>query len=175
MRVRLEEPKDWAAVHRVNAAAFPTTAEADLVDIVRLRANPIISLVAEQDETVIGHMLFSPVTLTGHADLKVMGLAPMAVAKDHQRQGVGSALVREGLARCKELDFGAVVVLGHPDYYPRFGFAPAVQYGIGCEFAAPPEAFMIVELEPGYLHGKSGTIRYHSAFDVFRWERRRVG
>lgn len=97
-----------------------------------------------------------------------MGLAPMAVAPDHQRKGVGSALVRSGLARCKELDFSAVVVLGHPEYYPRFGFTPAVQFGIGCEFAAPPEAFMIVELETGCLHGKSGMIRYHSAFDVFR-------
>lgn len=168
MLVRLEEPKDWAAVHALNAAAFATTAEADLVDTIRRQVDPIVSLVAEHDEATIGHILFSPVTCTGYTHLKLMGLAPMAVAPEHQRKGVGSALVRSGLARSKELGFGAVAVLGHPEYYPRFGFLPARQFGIGCEFAAPPEAFMIIELKNGHLEGKSGTIRYHSAFDVFR-------
>lgn len=168
MLVRGEEPRDWAAVHALNVAAFGSAAEADLVDTLRQQVTPIISLVAEQDEMIVGHIMFSPVALTGHADLKLMGLAPMAVAPVHQRKGAGSALVRAGLARCNELDFGAIVVLGHPGYYPRFGFAPAAQFGIGCEFAAPPQAFMIVELETGYLRGRSGTIRYHSAFDVFR-------
>lgn len=168
MRVRLEEAKEWAAVRTLHASTFPTTAEADLVDNLRQQASPLISLVAEQAEIIIGHILFSPVMLTGHPDLQLMGLAPMAVAPVHQRQGVGAALVREGLVRCKELGFGAVVVLGHPDYYPRFGFVPAaVNFGIHCEFAAPPEAFMVVELKEGYLHGKSGTIKYHQAFSAF--------
>lgn len=108
--------------------------------------------------------MLSPVSLTGHADLKIMGLAPMAVAPEHQRKGVGSALVRAGLERCKQLGFGAAVVLGHAGYYPRFGFSPATHFGIGCEYEAPEEAFMAVELQPGYLQGKSGTVRYHSAF-----------
>ena len=88
----------------------------------------------------------------------------MAVAPAHQNQGIGSALVRAGLERCKELGFGAVVVLRHPEYYPRFGFSPSTRFGIGCEYEAPEEAFMIVELQPAYLRGKSGTIKYHAAF-----------
>ena len=93
-----------------------------------------------------------------------MGLAPMAVAPSHQHQGIGSALVRAGLERCKALGAGAVIVLGHPEYYPRLGFSPAVRFGIGCEYDAPQEAFMVVELQPGYLRGVSGTIQYHDAF-----------
>lgn len=164
MLIRTEEPKDWPAVRALNAAAFETPAEADLVDALRQQANPIISLVAEQEQAVIGHILFSPVSLTGYPDLRIMGLAPMAVVQEHRRNGVGSALVQAGLVRCKELGFGAAVVLGHPDYYPRFGFTAAIEFGIRCEYEAPPEAFMAVELHAGYLHGWSGTIRYHAAF-----------
>lgn len=93
-----------------------------------------------------------------------MGLAPMAVTPAHQNKGIGSALVRAGLERCKALGFGAIVVLGRSEYYPRFGFSPSTRFGIGCEYEAPEEAFMVVELQPGYLRGKSGTIKYHAAF-----------
>ncbi|MDH3444329.1 MAG: N-acetyltransferase, partial [Deltaproteobacteria bacterium] len=96
----------------------------------------------------------------------IMGLAPMAVSPDHQRKGVGSALVRAGLEECKKLGFGAVVVLGHPRFYPRFGFTPAVRFGVGCEYDVPEETFMLMELRPGYLGGASGKIRYHSAFSI---------
>lgn len=108
--------------------------------------------------------MFSPVSLSGHPGLKIMGLAPMAVLPVNQNKGIGSALVRAGLERCKDLGFGAVVVLGHPKYYPRFGFLPSSHFGIGCEYDAPEEAFMVVELQPGYLRGSSGTIKYHAAF-----------
>lgn len=80
-----------------------------------------------------------------------MGLAPMAVAPERQRQGIGSALVRAGLDRCKEPGFGAIVVLGHPEYYPRFGFSIAKRFDIGCEYEVPDEVFMVMELQPGYL------------------------
>jgi putative acetyltransferase len=93
-----------------------------------------------------------------------MGLAPMAVLPARQRQGIGSALVRDGLGRCRELGYEAVVVLGHPGYYPRFGFVPASRFGIGCEYDVPAEVFMALELVPGALRGKPGTIRYHPAF-----------
>lgn len=89
----------------------------------------------------------------------------MAVMPEHQRQGIGSALVRAGLERCQQLSFGAVVVLGHPGYYPRFGFLPSTRYGIGCEYEAPEEAFMVIELQPDFLKGASGKVKYHSAFD----------
>jgi len=162
--VRAEEQKHWAAVHAVNASAFETPGEANLVDALRKQAHPIVSLVAVDAEIVVGHIMFSPVSLSGHPDLDIMGLAPMAVAPECQRKGIGSALVRAGLDRCKQLGFGAVVVLGHSKYYPRFGFSPSTRFGIGCEYEVPEEVFMVLELLPGYLRGASGTIKYHAAF-----------
>lgn len=165
MRIRSEEESDRHAVYSVNAAAFETTAEAELVDTLREQAHPIVSLVAEEEGTVVGHILFTPVFLPGHPQLKIMGLAPMAVAPDQQSRGVGSALVRTGLERCRQLGYGAVVVVGHPEYYPRFGFTPGVRFGLGCEYDAPEEAFMAIELERDYLQGAAGTIRFHAAFE----------
>jgi putative acetyltransferase len=162
--IRSEEEKDVAAVHVVNVSAFESPAEADLVDSLRKKTRPIVSLVAEENQSVVGHIMFSPVSLTGHPDLKIMGLAPMAVLPVYQKKGIGSALVSTGLERCKDLRFGAVVVLGHPEYYPRFGFLPSSQFGICCEYDAPEETFMIVELRPGYLRGTSGIIKYHAVF-----------
>ena len=164
MLIRAEQPADWAAVHSVNESAFETPAEADLVAALRHQAQPVVSLVAEHDGSVVGHIMLSPVSLSGYPSLKIMGLAPMAVPPLHQRSGIGSALVRAGLDRCKELGFGAVAVLGHPQYYPRFGFLPARRFGIACEYDAPDEAFMVLELHPGYLHGAAGMIKYHEAF-----------
>jgi putative acetyltransferase len=164
MLVRDEKERDRTAVHALNASAFETSAEAELVDALREQARPVISLVAEHTDAVVGHIMFSPVSLSGHTDLKIMGLAPMAVAPEYQRQGIGSALVRAGLDRCKELGFGAVVVLGHPEYYPRFGFSSAKRFDIGCEYEVPEEVFMVMELQPGYLRGNSGIIKYHAAF-----------
>lgn len=164
MLIRAERDTDRAAVHAVNAAAFPTPLEADLVDALRQQAHPLISLVAERDGTILGHILFTPVTLESRPDLRIMGLAPMAVAPEHQLSGIGSALVQAGLAECKQLGFSAVVVLGHPDYYPRFGFTPAVRYGLRSKYDVPDEVFMALELVPGALREATGTIKYHPAF-----------
>jgi putative acetyltransferase len=162
--LRSENERDQSAVRAVNTSAFETHAEADLVDKLRKQGKPVVSIVAEQDDSVVGHIMFTPVSITGHPDLKVMGLAPMAVTPEYQRTGIGSALVRAGIEQCQQLGCGAVVVLGHPEYYPRFGFEPAVGFGIGCEYEVPEEAFMAVELEPGYLQGISGVAKYHEAF-----------
>ena len=164
MLIRNEIPGDRVAVHALNAAAFETAAEAGLVDALREQARPLVSLVADDGGAVIGHILFSPVALPGHPGLAIMGLAPMAVAAAHRGRGVGSALVRAGLERCRETGCDAVVVLGHPAYYPRFGFVPAAGFGIGCEYDAPAEAFMILELRPDALAGAGGTVGYHAAF-----------
>ena len=164
MLIRAEQPGDWVAVHRVNESAFETHLEVDLVDALRRQEPAVLSLVAVRDEAIVGHIMFSPVTLSGHPDLKLIGLAPMAVAPPHQRSGIGSALVRAGLERCKETGYGAVAVLGHPEYYPRFGFSPASRFGIGCEYDVPDDVFMMLELRPGFLEGASGVIRYHDAF-----------
>lgn len=165
MLIRNESRSDRAAIHAVNTAAFETPSEAELVNALREQAQPIVSLVAEMQDRIVGHILFSPVVLPGFSHLKIMGLAPMAVIPDYQRSGVGSALVRTGLEQCRKLGCGAVVVLGHPGYYPRFGFHPAADASVGCEYEAPPEAFMLLELEPGYLSGAAGTVRYHAAFN----------
>lgn len=148
----------------VNVAAFETPAEAALVDALREQARPLVSLVAEDDAAIVGHVMFSPVSLGDRPALQIMGLAPVAVAPEHQRKGVGSALVRAGIERCKQLGVGAVVVLGHPSYYPRFGFLPASRFGVGCEYAVPDDVFMAMELQPGYLRGASGKVKYHAAF-----------
>lgn len=164
MVVRTERAQDRAGVRAVQAAAFPTAAEADLVDALRAQAHPLVSLVAEDGTELIGHILFSPVTLPGHPALHIMGLAPLAVQPAHQRAGTGAALVRAGLEHCRRLGCGAVVVLGHPGYYPRFGFRPAVQFGIRSEYDVRDEAFMALALRPGYLQGAGGTVQYHAAF-----------
>lgn len=165
VRVRRESAADRAAVYALNSAAFGQAVEADIVDALR-DANGVISLVAEVRGHIVGHILFSPVTLASHESLAIAGLAPMAVLPDRQRQGVGSLLVRAGLEACRRAGFGAVVVLGHAEYYPRFDFAIATDRGIDCEYDVPAEAFMLLELEPGYLAGASGTIHYHRAFEA---------
>ena len=168
MRIRPEIPADRRGVREVNAAAFGAPAEADLVDRLRATARPLVSLVAEErDGGMVGHILFSPVTLDPAppgAPL-LMGLAPMCVAPDLQRGGVGTALVRAGLEECARIGAAGVVVLGHPTYYPRFGFVPASRFGLRCRYDAPDEAFMALELTPGAFAGGPATIHYDGAFD----------
>jgi putative acetyltransferase len=167
MIIREERQGDAESIRAVNLAAFETTTEADLVDALRRQATPLVSLVAEDDANVIGHILFSPVTLASDPGLILMGLAPMAVVPSRQRQGVGSTLVREGLQRCRQFNVAAVVVLGHPEYYPRFGFLPAVRLSLRSEYDVPEEVFMVRELRDGVFRGLSGTIRYHPVFEDF--------
>lgn len=162
--IRPEQPNDHRAVFGLNVAAFDSASEAKLVDRLRNECEVFISLVAIDDQNIMGHIFFSPVILVSDDKAKIFGLGPMAVAPVHQRQGVGSALLRTGLDQCRKIGGKAVVVLGHPDFYPRFGFVPASQFGIGSDFPAPDEAFMALELKPGALHGKSGQVKYHQAF-----------
>jgi putative acetyltransferase len=164
VRIRTEGEADRAAIHGVNRAAFGTLVEADLVDVLRRKAPQFVSLVADVEGAIVGHIAFSKAWLTGRDDLSIMGLGPMAVAPDFQRKGIGSALVRAGLTSCKQLGCQAVVVLGHADYYPRFGFSPANRYAIRCEYDVPDDVFMVVELEAGVLRGVSGVVRYDEAF-----------
>jgi putative acetyltransferase len=161
--VRTENTEDYEAVRRLNESAFDTPAEAGLVDLLRQQAAPFVSLVADDGGEIVGHILFSPVELSGARDL-VMGLAPMAVAPARQRDGIGSALVQAGLDECRKLGATAVIVLGHPEYYPRFGFVPASNFSVDCEYEVPDGVFMAMELEDDSLAGAGGTAKYHPAF-----------
>jgi len=162
--IREERKEDFEGVRRVNEAAFGQAVEADLIDALRADGAVTVSLVAEVKGQIVGHILFSPVTVQGANDLKAVGLGPMAVLPELQRRGTGSLLVKQGLEDCRRAGIQAVVVLGHPDYYPRFGFHRASTWGLRCEFEAPDEAFMALELTPDVLSGNAGVIRYHPAF-----------
>lgn len=166
MRIRSEMSGDADAVRSLYRQAFESDAEARLVDALRVDADPCIALVAEDHGRVVGHILFTPVTLDNHAGLVLMGLAPMAVTASRRREGIGSALVRAGLEACRRAGAGAVFVLGHPGYYPRFGFEPAADFGIKSTYDVPDEAFMAVELIGGCLENVRGTVKYHRAFDA---------
>jgi putative acetyltransferase len=169
MNIRAEQPEDLAAIWNVNVAAFDRADEANLVD--RLRGGvATFSFVAVKFDRIVGHIFFSPVEIiassgTTSTDPMVLGLAPIAVLPTEQRQGIGSALIRHSLAECARYGCKAVVVLGNPGYYHRFGFAPASSQGLSCEYPVPEEAFMVLELELGALANRGGMVRYRSEFD----------
>ena len=165
LTIRPERDVDAAAIRAVTSAAFPTPAEATLVDALRRQQASVISLVAEDGDRVVGHILFSPVTLNG-SDQAMLGLAPMAVSPERQRQGIGTGLVRAGLDASRERGAAAVVVVGHPAFYPRFGFVPASRFSLRCEYDVPDDVFMAIELIPGVLR-TGGFVRYHPAFADF--------
>ena len=163
--IRAETPNDYAKVWQVNEAAFGRAAEADLVEALRKVAQPYVSLVAVDDGRVVGHVFFSPVNIeTDGAVVSGFGLAPMAVLPEYQRRGIGSLLVPDGLSECQRLGRDVVVVLGHPQYYPRFGFQKASEKGLRSEYQVPDEVFMVTELRPGALDGVTGLVKYHEAF-----------
>lgn len=163
--VRIERPGDAVGVRETNEHAFGTPLEASLVDALR-GSDDYLSLVAIVDARIVGHILFTAVTLAPPVDIRIAGLAPMAVRPEHQRTGVGGQLIRAGLDECRRRGYSAVVVLGHPEYYPRFGFVPAHIFGLSCEFPSPPEAFMAIELDAGALAGIAGMVRYRSEFSA---------
>lgn len=163
--VRAETPEDRGGVRRVNELAFETAAEANLVDALRESGAAHVSLVAEEGGRIVGHILFSPVSVESKGgDWEATGLGPMAVLPERQGRGVGSALVREGLRECLRRGREVVFVLGHADYYPRFGFRTAGPLGVTCEFPAPEEFFMVAELTPGALAGRTGLVKYRPEF-----------
>ena len=161
MIIRHEEPHDIAAIRQVNEQAFGGSGEANAIEALRDRGAATLSLVAEIDDRVVGHLFFTPAAIeTADHTWPALGLAPLAVLPEYQRQGIGSALMRAGLAECARLGYERVIVLGHPEYYPRFGFMRASLYGIRPEWEAPDEAFMVLELQHGALDGVSGLAKY---------------
>jgi putative acetyltransferase len=153
LEIRSEAPGDAPHIRRVNELAFQRTAEADVIDRLRQICPDFISNVAIADEKIVGHILFSPAWLESpNGRVAGMGLAPLAVTPDYQSRGIGGKLVRAGLAQIQKLGWPFIIVLGHPGYYPRFGFEPTSKYSIRCEYeAVPEEAFMIIIFDASRL------------------------
>jgi putative acetyltransferase len=164
--IRSERPEDASRVRLVNELAFGQSAEADLVERLRQACTDSLSLVAE-DDAVSGHILFTSVVVAS-AGRRVlgMGLAPMAVLPDRQRQGIGSQLVRRGLDILRERGCPFVVVVGHPEYYRRFGFEPASMHGLASQWEGVPDAaFMVSVLDVHAMAGVSGVAKYREEFN----------
>jgi putative acetyltransferase len=165
VRVREELPEDINAIRLVNTQAFGRTQEADIIDKLRQNCSDLLSLVAMRQNEVVGHILFSPATVESEdRSTRGMGLAPMAVRPDYQRQGIGSELIRAGIAELKSRRCPFVIVLGHPQYYPRFGFERASLYGIRSEWQVPDEAFMILILDESEMRNVSRVAKYRPEF-----------
>ena len=161
--IRPEQPKDIPAIHTLNTSAFPTDAEARLVDALRANGKAIYSFVAvDEQDTVLGHVLYSPVTtpLPSHG----LGLAPVAVRPEFQGQGIGSKLIRASLTEIKADGYDFVVLLGSPEYYHRFGFQTASAFGLQNEYGVDEE-FMALNLSGREL--PSGLVRYTDEFGLF--------
>lgn len=163
-RVRDERPGDEPAVHAVQAAAFGRADEADLVDRLRAEARPMLSLVAERDGRIVGHVFLSPVTIGCGPDAPSFGgLAPVGVLPEEQGKGTGSLLVRAGLERSAALGWKAVFLVGDPGYYARFGFVLAAPYGFRYQSEAFDPVLQVAVLEPGALDDIAGEVVYHEA------------
>ncbi|GAB4564566.1 MAG: N-acetyltransferase [Haliangiales bacterium] len=168
MEIRDESsPADIAQITDVTDAAFGQPQEGQLINALRAAGAVTLSLVAVEGDRIVGHVLFSPVVVRdGERRFDAIGLAPIAVAPDRQRAGVGSQLVRAGLERLRAAGHEAVFVLGHPAYYPRFGFRPAAEFGLRWEHSPPTDAFMALELRPESLAGWRGVVSFRPEFDA---------
>jgi len=165
IRIRHETADDAEGVRAVNDAAFGQPDESRIIDAVRAAEHVTVSLVAEEGARIVGHILFTPMTLEPPCGtVRLVALGPMAVTPDRQRIGVGSALVRTGLAECRRGGAQAVVVIGHAAFYGRFGFRPASQFGLRSPFEVPDEVFMAAELVPAALAGAAGQVVYVPEF-----------
>jgi putative acetyltransferase len=165
IKVREERPEDIEAIRVINQDAFGQSQEGQIVDALRANAAVLLSMVAALDGCVIGHILYSPVFIdSGGKKVIGAGLGPMAVLPRYQRQGVGRKLIESGNNRLRQAGCPFIVVLGHPDYYPRFGFKPASAYGIRCEWDVPDDVFMAIIMDHLKMEGVSGLAKYRREF-----------
>lgn len=166
--IRKEQENDYKRVYEVNQLAFQQESESKLIEKIRKGKNfiPELSLVAEVNGKIVGHILFSKIKIVGDSIFDSLALAPMAVIPEFQKKGIGSELIKSGIEKAKELCFNSIIVLGHKDYYPKFGFKKASEWGIKCPFDVPDNAFMAIELTEKALEGKAGTVKYPDDFMV---------
>ena len=165
--IRQEMASDYEKVYEINKLAFNQENESKLIEKIRVSKNyvPELSLIAEIDDKIVGHILFSKIKIVGDSTYDSLALAPMAVIPKYQKKGIGSKLVAKGLEKAKELGFKSIIVLGHKDYYPKFGFQRASKWDIKCPFDAPDEVFMAIELTEKSLDGKPGIVQYPDEFN----------
>jgi putative acetyltransferase len=161
--IRDEQPADIAIIREVNRLAFGQDDEGQIVDALRANGAATLSLVAADDAVVVGHIMFSPLTVGSAIGA---GLGPMAVAPSHQGRGIGTRLVQTGIERLRATRCPFIVVIGHPGFYPRFGFQPAVTYGLTCEWDVPAEAFMVYVLDPDVTSQLRGRAQYRPEFSA---------
>ena len=167
--IREEHKTDYQQVFLVHQKAFGQEEEGQIVERIRKSEGfiPQLSLVAEIDGVVVGHILFSKIHIeTSHDNKQTLSLAPMAVLPDFQKQGIGGKMIKAGIQKADELGFDSIIVLGHPDYYPNFGFEKASKWKITCPFEVPDEAFMAMELKEGALVNSAGQVVYPPAFNI---------
>ncbi len=166
MIVRQEQPEDKEGIFELNALAFGQEDEGQIVDKIRTGENyiPELSLVLAHEDKIMGHILFSKAKIKGEQEHETLVLAPMAITPTFQKRGMGSLLLREGLRTAEKMGFESIFVLGHPEYYPKFGFKKASDWNIKCPFEAPDNAFMAIELVEGALSNKEGVVEYDEAF-----------
>ncbi len=165
--VRAESESDHDAIDRVHRLAFGQANEGRLVRAPRCFPEfvPDLSLVAEAERAIVGHILFTPIHIRESTlAIPALALAPMAVLPDWQRRGVGSSLVKDGIDRCRRLGHAWIIVLGHSEYYPRFGFVPASGFGIRAPFPVSDDAFMAMALQPHAFAECAGVVEYPPAF-----------
>ena len=165
--IRFEQPKDIDEIRLLNYKAFGQPEEGRIVDKLRKSCNGILSLVAISNNKIVGHIMFSPVTIeTKEGVIEGMGLAPMAVLPELQNQGIGSKLVKEGLRIIRNTSCPFVIVLGHENYYPRFGFQRALEFGLRSQWdGVPDDAFMAMILDESVMKGVSGIVKYRDEFN----------
>lgn len=165
--IRTEEKNDNEQIYDVNKLAFQQEDESKLIEKIRKGKNfiPELSIVAEIDNRIVGHILFSKIKIIGDSGYESLALAPMAVIPEFQRRGIGSDLIKNGLDKAKKLGFDSIIVLGHKEYYPKFGFQRASKWGIKCPFEVLDEVFMAIELTEKALEGKAGIVEYPDEFN----------
>jgi putative acetyltransferase len=165
--IRQERPEDAETFFQVLMASFGRLQEAALVDSLRENHGVLLSLVAVSEDSLVGGVIFSPVILEPTMDnLKLAGLGPLAVLPAYQGQGIGSGLVQIGLKQCRELGLDAVFLIGEPDFYTRFGFVPASDFHLRCEFEVPKTYWLVKELRPQALSESSGLVKYRPEFHM---------
>jgi len=166
MEIRPEKPEDIDEIRELNERAFHQSHEAKIIDKLRKNCADLLSLVAIENDKIVGHILFSPAVIEGlHGVTHGMGLAPMAVLPSMQKQGIGTQLIKAGIEILKGAQCPFIIVIGHPEYYPRFGFERALPYGIQCQWEGiPDEVFLILRLDQSVMKQISGLAKYRDEF-----------